>query len=179
MSLKNFARNFFGACRKSALAPGETAPPISLSSIEGETVSLAGALQKGPVVAAFFKVTCRTSQFTFPYLERIFENYGGGNVTFWAISQDDAEDTREFLNKYKVKFPALLDPKGYAVSNQYGIASVPTIFVIGADGNIEVSSVGFSKSDIESINVLSARAAGKPVTSVFAPGENVPEHRPG
>jgi peroxiredoxin len=179
VSLKNFAPNFFGACRKGALAAGETAPPISLSNLEGETVSLAEALKNGPVIAAFFKVTCRTSQFTFPYLERIFESYGGGNVTFWAVSQNDAEDTREFLDRCGVKFPALLDKKGYPVSNQYGLTSVPTIFVIGTDGKIEVNSVGFSRSDLEKLNVLAARATGKPEKSVFAPGENVPEHRPG
>lgn len=179
MSLKDFARNFLGACRKGALAPGEIAPPISLSNLEGESVSLAEALKNGPVIAAFFKVTCRTSQFTFPYLERIFESYGGGSVTFWGISQNDAEDTREFLHKCGVKFPALLDQKGYPVSNQYGLTSVPTIFAIGTDGNIEVSSVGFSRSDLEKINTLAARATGKPEKNVFAPGENVPEHRPG
>jgi peroxiredoxin len=179
VSLKNLARNFFGACRKGALAPGEAAPPISLSNLEGDTVSLSDALKHGPVVAAFFKVTCRTSQFTFPYLERIFESYGGGNVTFWAVSQNDAEDTREFLQKSGVKFPALLDQKGYPISNQYGLTSVPTIFVIGTDGKIEISSVGFSRSDIERINALAARATGRPEKSVFAPGENVPEHRPG
>ena len=179
MSLKNFARNFFGACRKGALAAGETAPPISLPNIDGETVSLADALKNGPVIAAFFKSTCPTSRFTFPYLERIFESYGGGNVTFWAVSQDDAEDTREFLDKYGVKFPALLDQKGYPVSNQYGITNVPTVFAIGTDGRIEVSSVGFSKSDVEKIGALAARATGRPEKSVFAPGENVPEHKPG
>lgn len=179
MSLKNLARNFFGACRKGALAPGGIAPPFSLSNLEGESVSLSDALKNGPVIAAFFKSTCPTSRFTFPFLERIFESYGGGNMTFWAVSQDDAEDTREFLDRYDVKFPALLDQKGYTVSNLYGITNVPTVFVIGTDGKIEVSSVGFSRLDLEKINALAARATGRPEKSVFAPGENVPEHRPG
>jgi peroxiredoxin len=179
VSLKNLARNLFGACRKGALVPGEAAPPISLPNLEGESISLSDSLKNGPVIAAFFKSTCPTSRFTFPYLERIFESYGGGNVTFWAVSQDNVEDTREFLHKYGVKFPALLDQKGYPVSNQYGITNVPTIFVIGTDGNIEVSSVGFSRSDLEKINALAARATGRPEKTVFAPGENVPEHRPG
>ena len=88
-------------------------------------MSLADALAKGPVLAAFFKVSCPTCQFTFPFLERMYEMFGGENFTFWAISQNDAEDTREFLEKYGVRFPALLDEKGYPASNQYGLTNVP------------------------------------------------------
>ena len=55
-----------------ALAIGAKAPAISLPSTNGETVTLAEALKKGPVVAAFFKVSCPTCQFTAPFLERLY-----------------------------------------------------------------------------------------------------------
>jgi len=54
----------------SALSPGKTAPPIALATLDGEKVSLGEALKKGPVLAAFFKVSCPVCQFTFPFLER-------------------------------------------------------------------------------------------------------------
>ncbi len=130
----------------SALSPGKTAPPITLATVDGKKASLADALAKGPVLAAFFKVSCPTCQFTFPFLERMYEMFGGENFTFWAISQNDAEDTREFLEKYGVRFPALLDEKGYPASNQYGLTNVPTAFLIAPDGKIQISSVGFSKA---------------------------------
>ncbi|MGA2720345.1 MAG: TlpA disulfide reductase family protein [Candidatus Acidiferrales bacterium] len=163
----------------SALSSGKTAPSISLSTVEGEKVSLADALAKGPVLAAFFKVSCPTCQFTFPFLERMYEMFGGGNFTFWAISQNDAEDTRSFAEKYGVKFPALLDEKGYPVSNQFGLTNVPTMFLIGQDGTIQVTSVGFSKPDLEQIAAAAARATGKPAVPLFKSGEAVPEYKPG
>jgi peroxiredoxin len=52
-----------------ALSPGKTAPPIALTTVDGTNVSLAEALTKGPVLAAFFKVSCPTCQFTFPFLQ--------------------------------------------------------------------------------------------------------------
>jgi peroxiredoxin len=179
VSLKDFTRSLFGACRKGALGRGQPAPDISLSSVDGQKLSLADALKKGPVLAVFFKISCPTCQFTFPFLERIYEMYGGGNFTFWAVSQNDAEDTRDFLNKYGVKFPALLDEKGYPASNQYGLTNVPTMFLIAPDGAIQVSSVGFSKADIETIAAEAARATGKAIASVFRPGEAIPEYKPG
>ena len=105
--------------------------------------------------------------------------FGGGNFTFWAISQNDAEDTREFLAKYGVRFPALLDKKGYPASNQFGLTNVPTTFLIAPDGKIQISSVGFSKADLEQMAAVAARASGKPAAALFRPAEAIPEYKPG
>ena len=163
----------------SALSPGKTAPPIALATLDGEKVSLGEALKKGPVLAAFFKVSCPVCQFTFPFLERLYETFGGENFTFWAISQNDAEDTRDFLEKYGVRFPALLDEKDYPASNQFGLTNVPTTFLIAPDGKIQISSVGFSKTDLEKIAAVAARANAKPAAALFRPAEAIPEYKPG
>jgi peroxiredoxin len=55
----------------SALAPGKIAPDFALSTLEGKQFSLRQALERGPVIAAFFKVSCPTCQYTFPFLERL------------------------------------------------------------------------------------------------------------
>jgi peroxiredoxin len=163
----------------SALTPGKPAPPISLSTVDGKKVFLADALAKGPLVAAFFKVSCPTCQFTLPFLDRMYEMFGGDNLTFWAISQNDSGDTWDFLEKYGVRFPTLLDDKGYPASNQFGLTNVPTMFLIGQDGKIQISSVGFSKADLEQMAAAAARASGKPAVPLFRPSEAIPEYKPG
>lgn len=179
MSLKNTIRNVFGGGRKGALPPGEKAPEISLKSTNGQRVTLAEALKKGPVLAAFFKVNCPTCQFTFPFLERLHDTYGDSNFTLWGISQNDARDTRHFSMEYGIKFPTLVDEDGYPASNQYGLTNVPTLFLISPEGQIRESSVGFVKADIEKIALQVARATGKAPTPVFEPGEVIPESKPG
>lgn len=179
MSLKNFARNVFGCKCARALPAGAVAPPISLTSLDGQKRTLVDVLPAGPVLATFFKVSCPVCQFTFPFLQRLYEKYRGPNFTFWAISQNDAEDTREFVDKHGVKFPALLDDAGYPASNAYGLTNVPTIFLIAPDGKIQMTSVGFSKADIEKIASEAARVTGRPEASAFDPGEKVPEYKPG
>lgn len=163
----------------SALAPGKPAPAISLRTVDGRKLSLSDALKKGPVLAAFFKVSCPVCQFTFPFIERIFEAYGGDKISLWGVSQDDPAATERFLKDYGVKFPALIDDRGYPVSNHYGITHVPTLFLIAPDGKIQVSSSGFSKADLEKIALEAARASGKPAAPLFKPGEAVPEYKPG
>jgi peroxiredoxin len=161
------------------LSAGAKAPAFELPSTNGKKSALADALKKGPVVAAFFKVSCPTCQFTAPFLERLHETYGGAKFTLWGISQDDARDTREFCQEFEVEFPALIDEKGYPVSNQYGITTVPTVFLITPDGKIQESCVGFSKKDLEKIAVATASATSTPPTAFFKPGEVIPDFKPG
>src|SRR5215472_16877202 len=100
------------------------------SFLDGGKFSLSGALARGPVVVAFFKVSCPVCQLAFPYLERIFKAYSkDGKFTLVGISQDNAKDTQAFNRQFGVTFPALLDEKKYPVSNAYGLTNVPTIFV--------------------------------------------------
>lgn len=162
-----------------ALTSGAPAPAISLKDTNGASATLAAELKKGPVVAAFFKVSCPTCQFTFPFVERLHEAYGGKGISFIGISQDDARDTREFMQEFGIKFPVLIDDKGYPASNQYGITNVPSLFLITPDGQVQVSAVGFSKTYLDVINAAAAEAAGKTPAPLFKPGEVVPDYKPG
>jgi peroxiredoxin len=163
------------------VAAGRTAPGFSLKGLDGTTYSLEALLQKGPVVAAFFKISCPVCQFTFPFLQRLYQRYGGDNVTFVGISQDDAKATAGFAREYGVAFPMALDEKekGYPASNGYGLTSVPTIFLIDADGTVRVSSMGFVKDDLERIAAELAERRKITPAELFASNESVPANRPG
>src|SRR5271170_4786003 len=148
--MKWLDRLFGGPKAMAALPPGTKAPEFSLPIInvgngnesEGDSFSLQAALKKGPVLAAFFKVSCPTCQYTFPFLERIHQAHGDKRITIVGISQNNQRDTAAFLKEYGITFPTLLDdPNGYAVSNAYGLTNVPTLFLIAQDGQIEITSV--------------------------------------
>lgn len=163
-----------------ALVTGVTAPEFKLSTTDGRSVSLKDALKPGPVVAAFFKVSCPVCQMTLPYLERIYKAYPGAKLTLLGISQDDRKDTQAFAREYGIGFPLGIDPSDkYAASNAYGLTNVPTIFLIEPDGGIALSSVGWSRADIEQINRRVAEAAGVKPKPVFQPDEDVPEFKAG
>jgi peroxiredoxin len=161
------------------IVAGNSAPDFSLQGIVGKEYSLSALLRRGPVVAAFFKVSCPVCQFTFPFLERLYKRYGGDGVTFLGISQDDAAATSKFASAHGVTFPIALDAKGYPVSNAYGVTNVPTVLLIDTDGTVKVSSMGFDKKDLEAIAAeLAARRKIAP-SALFQPGESVPAHKPG
>ena len=158
---------------------GHAAPDFTLHDASGKTVSLAEALKKGPVVAAFFKISCPVCQFTFPFLERLHKAYGAEGATFLGISQDDAADTKDFLFEYRVTFPAAIDDDGYPASNAYGLATVPTVFLIAPDGKVLVSSIGFVKKDLEQISAEIGKHLKREPGPLFMPDEVIPESKPG
>ncbi len=163
-----------------ALSAGTLAPDFSLPTINGKRFTLADALRRGPVVLAFFKVSCPVCQYALPFLERLHQAYQGRNVTVAGVSQNSAEDTAAFMKQFGITFPVLLDdPAHYKVSNAYGLTNVPTVFYIVPGGEIEVSSVGWVRTEIADISSrVSARlkAAQAPL---FGPGEQVEEWKAG
>jgi peroxiredoxin len=163
-----------------ALTAGTKAPDFELKATDGKRFSLQEALADGPVVLAFFKVSCPTCQYAFPFLERLHKAYGQKGVKLLGVSQNDAKDTAAFNKEFGVTFPVLLDEIGkYPVSNAYGLTNVPTIFWIAQDGEIEVSSVGWLKVDFEEINRKMADAGKTAPAVVFKPGEDVRDFRAG
>src|SRR6185369_2015126 len=163
-----------------ALEQGAKAPAINLPFVTGGQFSLDEARKKGPVVAVFFKISCPVCQFALPYFERLFQAAKGKHVTVAGISQNTAKDTQFFMKQYGLTFPvALDDPKGYSVSNGYGITNVPTIFYIAEEGTIEISAVGWSKKDVEEIARRVSEIEKVPTIAVIKPGEEVPAFRAG
>lgn len=178
--MKWLDRLFGGPQDMSALPTGTKAPDFLLSALDGTKLSLQGALKKGPVLAAFFKVSCPTCQYTFPYLERLNKAHGDKKITLIGISQNNAADTTAFVKEYGVTFRVLLDdPNGYAVSNAYGLTNVPTLFLIRQDGTIEITSVGWLKNEVEDINCKLASIQQAVPPAIFQPGEEVRDFRAG
>jgi peroxiredoxin len=163
-----------------ALTPGKPAPDFSLPALNGSEFAVREALSRGPVLAAFFKISCPVCQFALPFLERIYQAHGHKTVTIVGISQNEAKDTAAFVKEYGITFPVLLDDADtFPVSNAYGLTNVPTIFWIAQEGEIEISSVGWSRNDIEEINRKAAEANRDTLKPVFQPDESVPEFRAG
>ena len=164
-----------------ALQADTQAPEVSLSSIDGKPFTLSSARAKGPVVLAFFKISCPVCQFALPYLQRIFKAHeSSGKMTIVGISQDSAADTQAFTKKYGITFPVLLDElRRYPASNAYRLTNVPSIFMVSPDGRIELSSVGWSRAEMQQLNERLAQADGAAPALLFSPGEQVPEYKPG
>jgi peroxiredoxin len=164
-----------------ALIVGTKAPDFTLPTTHGDSFSLKDALTRGPIVVAFFKITCPVCQYAFPYYDRAYKALGGSGIAFLGISQNDEDGTEQFMRQYGVSFPVLLDdPSNYPASNAYGLTNVPTLFLISSEGRIELSSVGWSKADLEDV-VGRVRESSKRsgATPLFQASEDIADFRAG
>jgi hypothetical protein len=95
-----------------------------------------------------------------------------------AVGQDPPERLDAYAREYGLSFPAVSEPPPYAISDAYGIRSVPTLFLV--DGGRVVEAVESWNRD--AWNALAARAGeltGTPVEEVSSAGDGLPPFRPG
>ena len=161
------------------LTAGKAAPNWELNSTDGKPYSLKDSLATGSVVLAFFKVECPICQFTFPFLQRLYQQLPAQGVQIWGISQDDQRATRRFVKEYGITFPLLIDDYPYATSRHYRLEYVPSVFLIGPDSKITVASEGFCKADLLAIQKALAQQHALVPPELFQPRERIPEYRPG
>ena len=81
------------------LAAGVPAPDFRLARLDGGETSLAEIAVRGPALLVFFKISCPVCQMTLPFLGRI---HATGSLPVYGISQNDARDTREFMQEFDV-----------------------------------------------------------------------------
>lgn len=155
------------------------APDFELAWLEGgRRQTLKDLLAGGPVLLAFYKVTCPTCQLTLPFLNRLEKGRAADAPRVVAISQDDAAATHAFNRRFGVELPTLLDPSGsagtprYPASNAYGITNVPSLFLVEPDGRISLSAMGFDRAEME-------RLGERFGVRLFTPSDRVPVFQPG
>jgi peroxiredoxin len=172
--------SIFGGRTMAALTAGTRAPQFELTTMDGAKFSLQDALNRGPVLAVFFKISCPVCQYALPYYERIYKAYGDQNVTILGVAQNQKSDTAEFMKRYGIRFPVMLDDtKTFPASNAYGLTTVPTAFWISEDGEIEISSVGWVKQEFEEIARKVATVAGTTAQPIFQSSEQIADFRAG
>src|SRR5260370_31908110 len=159
--------------QKEMVAAGAQAADFQLRDLYGRLRTRSEISGGKPVLLAFFKVSCPTCQYAFPFLARIYRGRTQ-DIGMYAISQDDAESTREFNGEFGITLPALLDTEeeGYPASNAYGVSYVPSLFLVEPDGRISLAIAGFDKKGMEALG----RRLGK---QPFEPDESVPEWKAG
>lgn len=122
------------------------APDFTLPGV-GKEIKLAD--YKGQVVYLdFWASWCSPCQDSFPWMSAMQAKYKEQGVTFIAINVDRKQkDADEFLAKTPAGFAIAFDSKG-KTPKLYDVMGMPTAFIIGRDGKILHSHIGFHSNDI-------------------------------
>ena len=138
----------------SALArKGDPAPPIKVVSTSGQHITLAN--YKGSVLLVdFFATWCAPCRDAIPRLVDLNRRYGKQGLQILGLSADDegGKILRDFIVERKINYPVAL--AGEAVLNDYGLRSIPTMFVIDKRGVVAEKYMGYNESMEKSIEAL-------------------------
>jgi thiol-disulfide isomerase/thioredoxin len=138
----------------SALLPvrsGTPAPDFALARVDGQkgTVALA-SLRGRAVVLDFWATYCPPCRQMMPVLDALHHEWEGKGVSFVGVDSEDlAPDMLlEFLAQHPIPYPIVADDGSLGAN--YKVRALPTLVVIGRDGTIRDSFVGYTmKSTIE------------------------------
>jgi peroxiredoxin len=144
------------AAREATAAPAggaagtRTAPPFALKDVNGNLYSSSRFAGK-PTVINFFATWCPPCREEIPGFVEVYNKHKGKGFELIGISVDS--DTREdlvgFLMNNRIEYKILLGD--LATAKAYGgVASIPTTFFVGKDGQIKNVHVGYlSKEDFD------------------------------
>jgi cytochrome c biogenesis protein CcmG/thiol:disulfide interchange protein DsbE len=127
------------------VAAANKAPTIHLPAIEGE-VDLA-QLQGKVVYLDFWASWCDPCRDSFPWMAQMKEKYGAQGLEVVAVNLDkERELADKFLKTMKVNFVVAFDASGES-AEKYELRGMPGSYLIGRDGNIQASHLGFNDKD--------------------------------
>ncbi len=116
--------------------PPVDAPPFSLTSLDGRELTL-NDYQGKYLLVNFWATWCVPCKVEMPSLELLYRKFQKRNFAMIAVSNDifGAQVVEPYIQAQNFTFPVGLDPK-LKVSNQFGVISLPTTFLIDPQGKI-------------------------------------------
>ena len=132
-----------------AVEKGSKAPDFQLAGTQG-SVRLSEAA--GSVVYLdFWASWCGPCRQSFPWMNEMQEKYRSKGLKVIAVNVDArSEDARKFLAQNPAGFTVAFDSKG-TTPGQYGVKGMPTSFIIGRDGKVVSSHLGFNAAEKETL----------------------------
>ena len=125
---------------------GEPAPAFALPDIDhAETISLE-KLRGQVVVLDFWATWCSPCVAMLPIMDAVHGRWESRGVAFLGINSDGGgatlDELKSFLANHHLPYPVVVDDG--TVGGLYKVEALPSLIVIGRDGRIRQSFVGYT-----------------------------------
>jgi thiol-disulfide isomerase/thioredoxin len=148
---------------------------VSVIDIGSAAPDIPGLDLSGPRALWFYKVTCPVCQMAAPIATQL-ERLSPDRVV--GIGQDPPGRLREFSANYGLDTPSVSDSPPFAVSEAYGIETVPTLVLVD-DGAVVDLVQSWDRDGYHRVSARLAGLTGSDPGMAAAVGDGLPPFRPG
>lgn len=137
------------------LQKGQPAPPISVKSTSGQPITLTN--YRGRVLLIdFFATWCLPCRDIVSHLNELKANHGSQGLEILGLHvEESGPELKQFISERKVSYPVAVASED--LQTEYGLRSVPTIFIIDKKGVVAEKYLGYSDAIKKSIDATIQR----------------------
>ena len=156
---------------------GTIAPDFKMKTPDGKTIQLSKYAKGKTVMLDFWASWCPDCRKDAPEVVRMYEKYHKYGIEFIGISMDtDVEAWKKAIEKYVITYPQVSELKKFKetdIAKAYGVKWIPSMVVVGPDGQVKLSTVLTYKVDkyLKELTTGAYQGAGQG-ESVFIDGDH-------
>lgn len=126
--------------------PTQDRQPIDLSgtfkTLDGEDVPLISPDAESQVLFLNLWATwCLPCLEELPYMDSLYRQLSEEGLAMVAVSNEDPETVRQFLEDHPFPFTILLDPED-TLAQRFEVLALPTTFIIDSQGRLALRQIG-------------------------------------
>ena len=130
---------------------GTIAPDFKLQTPDGEMLQFSELAKGKTVVLDFWASWCPDCRKDAPEVVRMYQTYKQQGIEFLGISMDtDVEAWKKAIEKFCITYPQVSELKKFKetdIAKAYGVKWIPSMVVVGPDGEVKLSTVLTYKVD--------------------------------
>ena len=122
---------------------------LVFSDLAGNEVSVEKLLEDGPIILDFWATWCGPCKRAMPAWAGLANEYAEHGVRLVPVSWDHPrmyDRISTYFEKQGFEFSSLVDPE-HESGDALGVVSLPTTFLISADGDIVLRHAGYADGD--------------------------------
>lgn len=146
---------------------GTAAPDFKMKTPDGKNFQFSKFAKGKTVVLDFWASWCPDCRKDAPEVVRMYEAYRPYGIEFIGISMDtDVEAWKKAIEKFGITYPQVSELKKFKetdIAKAYGVKWIPSMVVVGPDGEVKLSTVLTYKVDkyLKELTTGSYQAAQK------------------
>lgn len=122
---------------------------FSLEDLDGNTVTLKGLTEKGPVMISFWALWCVPCKEEMRIMSGLYDKYKDSGFVYVAMNQDSPKSSakvKSYIESKGYKFIVLLDSDGHVFEN-FGGQNLPFSLMINRKGEVVKTLTGYVSGD--------------------------------